>query len=108
MDFSAKACPGSHIGSKLLSEKFSCQLFACEVEVRSDIAKDFRECAHFELSVGRHRNMMFDAFELRGDTDVAAGLTSHFITETAQRSNEFFTADIAGKLQAGMTSSLTM
>ena len=40
--------------------------------------------------------------------DVAAGLAGGFVTETAQRSDKVITADIAGKLQAGMTSSLTM
>jgi hypothetical protein len=39
---------------------------------------------------------------------VAPGLTSDFITETAERTSKVFTAYIAGKFQAGMTSSLTI
>jgi len=51
----------------------------------------------------------YSAADFRVDVfSVLCGLTSYFVAETAQGANEFFTANIAGQLQAGMTSSLTM
>ena len=58
--------------------------------------------------MGWDRNVVLGAFELRRDSYVAARLTSNFVAKTSQRSNQLFTANVAGKLQAEMTSSLTM
>src|SRR2546425_4385388 len=55
-----------------------------------------------------NRYMVFPALALGGDTHVAARLARQFVTVTAQRLCKFFPAEIARKLQAGMTSSFTM
>jgi len=53
-------------------------------------------------------DVVLGAFLIGADADVAAGLAGGFVAEATQGSDEVITADIAGKLQAGMTSSLTM
>jgi len=53
-------------------------------------------------------DMVLCAFQAGANADVAAGLAGRFVTEAAQGSNEVIAADVAGKLQAEMTSSLTM
>src|SRR5260370_31976373 len=44
----------------------------------------------------------------RSDKHVTASLTGDFIVEAAESTSEVFTAYIAGKFQAGITSSLTI
>src|SRR3989442_7516598 len=91
-----------------LSEEFLCQLFACEIQIGSHIREDFGKSAHPQLFMGGNRYMGFPALALGGDTHVAARLARQFVTVTAQRLCKFFPAEIARKLQAGMTSSFTM
>jgi hypothetical protein len=91
-----------------LTEKLLAQFLARQVEISSHVAEDFGKGANFELLVGRDRDVMFRTFEFRCDSNVAASLASGFIPELAQSANKVFAAQVAGKLQAGMTSSLTM
>src|SRR5258708_3331306 len=96
----------THSKSKLV-EEFLNQLLACEIEIGSYVAEDFSESANFELFVSRDCDVVFPAFEVRCDSNVAASLTSNIVAKTAQTSNEFFAAYIACNLQAGIPWSLT-
>lgn len=91
-----------------LAKQLAGQLFSRHIEVVGDVAENFSEGADSKLFVIRNGDVVLGAFQIGTDTDVAASLASGFIAETAQGSHKVIAADIAGKLQAGMTSSLTM
>jgi hypothetical protein len=91
-----------------LTEELLRQLFSRQAEIGSYVAEDLGKCANLELFVGWDRNMMLRALELRRNSDMAARLTGDLVTKMPQSSNQFFAANITGKLQAGITSSLTM
>ena len=95
-------------GRPLLAEQLLNQFVSRQVEVISYVAEDFGKCANAELFMSWDRDVMLDSLELGRYADVAAGLAGDFITETTQGPNELIAAHIAGKFQAGMTSSLTM
>ena len=92
----------------LLAEQLMDKLFPGQVEMSSDVAEDFCKRADLELSMGGNCNVVFCAFKFGGDADVATGLARYLVAETAQGLNKLISADIAGKFQAGMISSLTM
>ena len=98
----------SRDSSVSLPEEVLNQLLARQIEIGRYIGEDFSKCANSELFVGRDGDVVFPAFEVRCDSNVAPRLTSNFVAKTAQGSNESFAADVAGKFQAGITSSLTM
>jgi hypothetical protein len=90
------------------AEQLAGQFFSRQVEIVGDVAENLSECADPELFVIWDSDVVLCAFHSGTDADVAAGLTGSFVTEATQGSNKIITADIAGKLQAGMTSSLTV
>ena len=53
-------------------------------------------------------DVVFAALQIGCDADVAVGLARDLVAEAPQCSNQFIAAEVAGKLQAGMTSSRTM
>lgn len=91
-----------------LAEQFADEFFAREIKINCYVAKDLSERGDSDLLVNWNGHVMFDAFEVRCEVDMAAGLASGLVSEATQSTNQVVTADVAGNLQAGMTSSLTM
>jgi len=61
--------------SDRLPEELADQFFPRYVQIVSDVAQDFCECADAEMFVCRNCDMVFAALQIRCGADVAAGLT---------------------------------
>ena len=76
-------------------------------KVSGDFAEDGVQRADAEFLVGGDRDVMLGALLLRGQADVASGLTGSLIAEAPEQRRQPGSVEVARELQAGMTSSFT-
>jgi hypothetical protein len=76
-------------------------------KVSGDFAEDLAQGSYAKGLVGRDGDVVLWAPNGRSHTHVAAGLASDLVPVTPQEGSQLGAFEVAGKLQAGMTSSLT-
>jgi|SRR3954463_5951031 hypothetical protein len=93
---------------ELAAKQLFCENFPGDLQVGGDVRQNLSECSDLQDSMGRDRDVVFSTPEFGSQAHMAAGLATYFITVSSKQSREFFSAQIARKFQALMTSSFTM